>query len=112
MIEAHVELAAEIVRSLQAMDILSATTDPSLEAVQSEVHRQIEEQLTDEDRATALGRLAQVLDWAGQREEALPLAKQAFEQNATIRELVSQQRLIDDAKLNELLDPASMTRPI
>lgn len=42
---------------------------------------------------------------------AAKLAKQAFDEGKTIRELVKAQGLIDDAKLNELLDPDKMTRP-
>ncbi len=44
-------------------------------------------------------------------DNAAKLAKQAFEDGTTIRELVKQQGIVDDAKLDELLDPASMTRP-
>ncbi|MDP6153883.1 MAG: class II fumarate hydratase [Phycisphaeraceae bacterium] len=44
-------------------------------------------------------------------DNAAKLAKQAFEENKTIRELVKEQGLIDDTKLDELLDPDKMTRP-
>jgi fumarate hydratase class II len=39
------------------------------------------------------------------------IAKEAFETGKTIRQLVREKKLIDDAKLNELLDPRSMTEP-
>ena len=42
---------------------------------------------------------------------AAKLAKQAFKEGKTIRELVSEQKLIDDAELDRLLDPRSMTAP-
>ncbi|MAT72011.1 MAG: aspartate ammonia-lyase [Planctomycetaceae bacterium] len=44
-------------------------------------------------------------------ENCAKLAKQAFAENKTIRQLVLDQKLMDEAKLDELLDPASMTRP-
>ncbi len=44
-------------------------------------------------------------------DRAAKLAKQAFEQGTTIRQLAREQNLLSDEKLNELLDPASMTRP-
>ncbi len=39
------------------------------------------------------------------------LAKQAFKEGKTIRQLVTEQKLVDPKKLDELLDPDSMTRP-
>ncbi|MEX0884866.1 MAG: class II fumarate hydratase [Phycisphaeraceae bacterium] len=42
---------------------------------------------------------------------AAKLAKEALEQGRTIRELVRERGLIDDTRLDALLDPASMTRP-
>ncbi|MCA9235857.1 MAG: aspartate ammonia-lyase, partial [Planctomycetales bacterium] len=44
-------------------------------------------------------------------ENCAKLAKQAFAENKTIRQLVLDQKLMDAAKLDELLDPASMTHP-
>jgi fumarate hydratase class II len=44
-------------------------------------------------------------------ENCAKLAKQAFKENKTIRELVSEQKLIEPAELDRLLDPESMTRP-
>ncbi len=44
-------------------------------------------------------------------DNAAKLAKRAFEEGKTIRELVQAEGLIDDARLNELLDPRSMTEP-
>jgi len=44
-------------------------------------------------------------------DNAAKLAKQAFKENKTIRELVTEQKLVDEKTLNELLDPDSMTRP-
>jgi len=44
-------------------------------------------------------------------ETCAKLAKQAFAENKTIRQLISEQKLLDAAKLDELLDPDSMTRP-
>jgi fumarate hydratase class II len=44
-------------------------------------------------------------------DNAAKLAKQAFKENKTIRQLVTEQKLVEPAKLNELLDPDSMTRP-
>ncbi|MCC6579725.1 MAG: class II fumarate hydratase [Phycisphaeraceae bacterium] len=42
---------------------------------------------------------------------AAKLAKQAFEENKTIRQLVTEQKLMPMDKLSSLLDPDSMTRP-
>jgi fumarate hydratase class II len=42
---------------------------------------------------------------------AAKLAKQAFNEGKTIRELVTEQGLIEPARLTELLDPRSMTDP-
>ncbi len=39
------------------------------------------------------------------------LAKQAFKEGKTIRQLVTEQKLVDPATLDKLLDPDSMTRP-
>jgi fumarate hydratase class II len=44
-------------------------------------------------------------------ETCAKLAKQAFAENKTIRQLVSEQKLVPPQKLDELLDPDSMTRP-
>jgi fumarate hydratase class II len=44
-------------------------------------------------------------------ETCAKLAKQAFKEGKTIRQLVSEQKLIPPEKLDELLDPDSMTRP-
>jgi fumarate hydratase class II len=44
-------------------------------------------------------------------ETCAKLAKQAFAEDKTIRQLVSEQKLMDAKKLDELLDPDSMTRP-
>ncbi len=44
-------------------------------------------------------------------DNAAKLAKQAFKENKTIRQLVTEQKLVDEKTLNELLDPDSMTRP-
>ncbi len=44
-------------------------------------------------------------------DNAAKLAKQAMAQGKTIRQLVREQKLLDDAKLNALLDPRSMTEP-
>jgi len=44
-------------------------------------------------------------------DKAAELAKQAFSEDKTIRELVAAAALVDDARLAELLDPDSMTRP-
>ena len=44
-------------------------------------------------------------------DNAAKLAKEALESNRTIRELVSERGLLDDARLDELLEPVSMTRP-
>jgi fumarate hydratase class II len=39
------------------------------------------------------------------------LAYQAYEQGKTVRELALEQGLVEPARLNELLDPRSMTEP-
>jgi fumarate hydratase class II len=44
-------------------------------------------------------------------DHAAKLAKQAYEQNKTIRQIAKEQRLMDENKLSELLDPDKMTRP-
>ena len=44
-------------------------------------------------------------------DNAARLAKQAFEQDKTIRQIVQEQDLLDESTLNELLDPDRMTRP-
>jgi fumarate hydratase class II len=44
-------------------------------------------------------------------ETCAKLAKQAFKEDKTIRELVLEQQLVPPEKLEELLDPDSMTRP-
>jgi fumarate hydratase class II len=44
-------------------------------------------------------------------DNAAKLAKQAFAEGKTIRELAREQGLMDEAKLTELLDPEAMTRP-
>src|SRR5690606_32885270 len=44
-------------------------------------------------------------------DNAAKVAKQAFAENKTIRELVLEQKLVDEKQLSELLDPTSMTRP-
>ena len=44
-------------------------------------------------------------------DKAAKLAKQAFDEGKTIRELVRDEGLIDASQLDALLDPASMTRP-
>jgi fumarate hydratase class II len=44
-------------------------------------------------------------------ETCAKLAKQAFAENKTIRQLVSEQNLLPPAELDRLLDPDSMTRP-
>ena len=42
---------------------------------------------------------------------AAKLAKEAHESGKTIRQLVREKKLINDAKLTELLDPRRMTEP-
>ncbi|MDQ6746634.1 MAG: aspartate ammonia-lyase, partial [Candidatus Dormibacteraeota bacterium] len=42
---------------------------------------------------------------------AADLAKTAFKENKTIRELARQKTDLTDAQLEELLDPAAMTEP-
>ncbi|QDU34159.1 Fumarate hydratase class II [Poriferisphaera corsica] len=42
---------------------------------------------------------------------AAALAKQAFKEGKTIRQLATEQKLVEPAKLAELLDPDKMTRP-
>jgi fumarate hydratase class II len=44
-------------------------------------------------------------------ETCAKLAKQAFAENKTIRQLVNEQNLLPPAELDKLLDPDSMTRP-
>ena len=44
-------------------------------------------------------------------DEAAKLAKQAFKEGKTIRQLVTERNLIPAPRLNELLDPRSMTEP-
>ncbi len=44
-------------------------------------------------------------------ETCAKLAKQAFKENKTIRQLVSEQNLVPAAELEKLLDPDGMTRP-
>jgi fumarate hydratase class II len=44
-------------------------------------------------------------------ETCAKLAKQAFKEDKTIRQLVTEQKLLPPEKLEELLDPDSMTRP-
>jgi fumarate hydratase class II len=44
-------------------------------------------------------------------DNAAKLAKQAFEQNKTIRQLALEQKLLSADRLSELLDPTSMTMP-
>jgi fumarate hydratase class II len=44
-------------------------------------------------------------------ETCTKLAKQAFAENKTIRQLVSEQNLLPPEELERLLDPDSMTRP-
>jgi fumarate hydratase class II len=44
-------------------------------------------------------------------ETCAKLAKQAFKEEKTIRQLVTEQRLLPPEKLDELLEPDSMTRP-
>ena len=44
-------------------------------------------------------------------DNAAKLAKRAFEEDKTIRELVRAEGLLDDARLDELLDPRHMTEP-
>jgi fumarate hydratase, class II len=44
-------------------------------------------------------------------ETCAKLAKQAFAENKTIRQLVSEQNLLPPAELDKLLEPDSMTRP-
>ena len=51
--------------------------------------------------------LARVLGY----ETCAKLAKQAFQENTTIRELVTKQGLLPPEQLDELLDPMAMTRP-
>jgi fumarate hydratase class II len=42
---------------------------------------------------------------------AAKVAKQAFKEGKTIRELVTEQGLVEESRLNELLEPRSMTQP-
>ena len=44
-------------------------------------------------------------------DNAAKLAKQAFVEDKTIRQLALEQKLIDETRLSQLLDPDSMTRP-
>ena len=44
-------------------------------------------------------------------DRAAAVAKQAFAEGKTIRQLVREQGLVDEDKLNRLLDPDAMTRP-
>jgi len=44
-------------------------------------------------------------------DKAAKIAKQAFEEDRTIRELVREQNLLDDKRLDDVLDPDAMTRP-
>ena len=44
-------------------------------------------------------------------DNAAKVAKQAHKEGKTIRQLVLEQGLVDEAKLNDLLDPRSMTEP-
>ncbi len=44
-------------------------------------------------------------------DNAAKLAKQAFKENKTIRQLVTEQKLVEPKQLDELLNPDSMTRP-
>ncbi len=71
-----------------------------------EVNAQRCEQLIDQSLMMCTS-LAPVIGY----DNAAKLAKQAFKEGKTIRELAREQNLLDDAKLDELLDPAGMTRP-
>jgi fumarate hydratase class II len=44
-------------------------------------------------------------------DNAAKLAKRAFDEDRTIRELVREQALLDEKRLDELLDPRGMTEP-
>jgi len=44
-------------------------------------------------------------------DNAAKVAKQAFKEGKTIRELVTEHKMVDPGKLNELLEPRSMTEP-
>jgi fumarate hydratase class II len=44
-------------------------------------------------------------------DKAAKIAKQAFAEGKTIRQLLKAEKLLDDAKLDELLDPRAMTEP-
>jgi fumarate hydratase, class II len=44
-------------------------------------------------------------------EKAAEVAKTAFKQNKTVREYVTEMKLLDPKELDELLDPTSMTEP-
>lgn len=44
-------------------------------------------------------------------DNAAKIAKEAFATGKTVRELVKSKKLLDDAKLNEVLDPRRMTEP-
>jgi fumarate hydratase class II len=44
-------------------------------------------------------------------DNAASVAKQAYEENKTLREVVLERGLLDEATVDRLLDPSSMTRP-
>ena len=44
-------------------------------------------------------------------DKAAALAKQAFAEGRTVRELALEQKILPEKQLNELLDPMSMTKP-
>jgi len=69
----------------------------------------------DEDRCRELieGSLAMCTSLAPVigYDKAAALAKQAYKEGKTVRQLAREQRLLSDAELDRLLDPMSMTRP-
>ena len=45
-------------------------------------------------------------------DNAAAIAKEAYASGRTVREVAREKKVLDDAKLDELLDPMSMTQPM
>ena len=72
-------------------------------------HRGEPAALRGADRAVAgdVHRLAPLIGY----DAAAAIAKEAYETGKTVRQVATEKGILDPAKLNELLDPRSMTHP-
>jgi len=108
LFELNVAMPVMIEAMLESIKLLANVSNVFVNKLLNglQVNQQRCEQLIEQSLMMVTS-LAPVLGY----DNAAKIAKQAFNENKTIRQLVLDQKLIDEAKLNQLLDARSMTEP-